>query len=363
MAIGSTTPSVSGSEAVSRVLDIDGMTCASCVGRVEKALRRIDGVDDATVNLAAETATVRFEPGAVEIQRLVDAVTKAGYVGTPRPLPSAPRETTEPGPGEANPEGVDPNESGTSNRSDPALTGLKRRWQVALIAAAVLMAVMYVPVYPDAMDWLMPAMLVVASVVQFWAGADIYRSAWQAARHRSTTMNTLVALGTAVAYGYSAFVTLWPGLAERWGLPLHVYFETALAIIGFVLLGRWLERRARHRTVSAIQALVGLAPKTARVIRDGQETAINVDQVRAGDLVRVRPGEKIPVDGVVAEGTSTVDESMITGESVPVGKRSGDQVIGATMNQTGSVLITATTVGPQSTLSKIIQLVEDAQAS
>ncbi|HEY9294142.1 MAG TPA: copper-translocating P-type ATPase, partial [Microlunatus sp.] len=171
------------------------------------------------------------------------------------------------------------------------------------------------------------------------------------------------ALGTVVAYGFSAFVTLWPGVAERWGLPLHVYFETALAIIGFVLLGRWLERRARHRTVSAIQALVGLAPKTARVIRSGQETEIPVDQVQAGDLVRVRPGEKIPVDGVVADGGSTVDESMITGESLPVSKRSGDQVIGATMNRTGSMVITATTVGAQSTLSKIIQLVEDAQAS
>ncbi|HEY9291580.1 MAG TPA: cation transporter, partial [Microlunatus sp.] len=191
MSIGSPTQSAAGPEAVSRVLDIDGMTCASCVGRVEKALRRVDGVSDATVNLAAETATVRFEPGAVEVQRLVEAVTKAGYVGTPRSLPKAPTAPT--GSDEAAPAA-----SARAEGSDPALTGLKRRWQVALIAAGVLMAAMYVPIYPDAMDWLMPAMLVVASVVQFWAGADIYRSAWQAARHRSTTMNTLVALGTVV---------------------------------------------------------------------------------------------------------------------------------------------------------------------
>ncbi|QDP96904.1 copper-translocating P-type ATPase [Microlunatus elymi] len=359
MSTASPTRSGSDPALASRVLDIDGMTCASCVGRVEKALCKVDGVSDATVNLAAETATVRFEPGAVEVQRLVDAVTKAGYVGTPRTPPKPESSATTAGADETS-------ESARQEfapATDPALTGLKRRWQVALIAAGVLMAAMYVPIYPDAMDWLMPAMLVVATAVQFWAGADIYRSAWQAARHRSTTMNTLVALGTVVAYGYSAFVTLWPGLAERWGLPLHVYFETALAIIGFVLLGRWLERRARHRTVSAIQALVGLAPKTATVIRDGRETAIGVDQVRSGDLVRVRPGEKIPVDGVVTDGGSTVDESMITGESLPVRKQAGDQVIGATMNVTGSMVITATAVGEQSTLSKIIQLVEDAQAS
>jgi len=148
-------------------------------------------------------------------------------------------------------------------------------------------------------------------------------------------MSTLVALGTGVAYGYSAFVTLWPAAAERWGLPLHVYFETALVIVALILLGRWLEGRAKKQTAAAVKALVGLQPRTARVLRDGTETDIPVEQVVLGDLVRVRPGEKIPVDGVVTQGDSTLDESMLTGESLPVDKAPGDVVIGATLNRTG----------------------------
>ena len=225
------------------------------------------------------------------------------------------------------------------------------------------MAVMYVPIYLDAMDWLMPLILVVATGVQFWAGASIYQAAWAAAKHRTTHMNTLVALGTGVSYAYSAFVTLWPGLAQKWGLPLHVYFETSLVVIALVLLGRWMEQRARRRTASAIKALVGLAPKTARVLRDGTEVDVLLEDVRAGDLVRVRPGEKLPVDGVVTDGSSTVDESMLTGESLPVTKQAGDPVIGATLNRTGTLLIEATAVGADSTLAQIVRLVEDAQSS
>jgi Cu+-exporting ATPase len=329
------------------VLDIGGMTCAACVNRVEKALKKVDGVSEAAVNLAAETATVDFDAGRVEVPQLVDAVSRVGYTGTPRtPVADEPEA-----------------EGSGGSRRDAELAGLQRRWIVGLVTGLALMAIMYVPIYPDAMDWLMPLMFVVATVVQFWSGASIYRAAWSAARHRSTNMNTLVALGTGVAYGYSSFVTLWPGLAERWGLPLHVYFETSLVIISLVLLGRWLERRARGRTVSAIQALIGLAPKTARVLRDGTEIDIPVSEVVAADAVRVRPGEKVPVDGTVADGTSTVDESMITGESMPVAKRAGDQVIGATLNRTGTMIITATAVGEQSTLSQIVKMVEDAQAS
>ena len=149
------------------------------------------------------------------------------------------------------------------------------------------MALMYVPIYPDTMDWLMPLIFVIATTVQFWAGADIYRAAWAATKHRTTNMNTLVALGTGVSYVYSTFVTLWPGLAEKWGLPLHVYFETSLVIIALVLMGRWLEQRARRRTADAIKALVGLAPKTARVVRDGTEVDVPLDEVRRR---RPRPG-------------------------------------------------------------------------
>ncbi|WP_138732064.1 heavy metal translocating P-type ATPase [Modestobacter excelsi] len=328
-------------------LDIGGMTCASCVGRVEKALRRVDGVTDAEVNLATEVATVRFDPAQVGPAELTAAVTRAGYTATPRSeeQPAVPQT------------GDDGHDDGGE------LAALRRRWQITLATGLGLMVLMYVPLYLDAMDWLMPAILVVATVVQFWAGRDVYRAAWAAARHRSTNMNTLVALGTGVAYGYSAFVTLWPAAAERWGLPLHVYFETSLVVLALVLAGRWLEAKAKKQTAAAITALVGLAPKTARVLRDGTEVDVPVDQVLLGDLVRVRPGEKVPVDGVVTDGATALDESMLTGESLPVDKTVGDPVIGATLNRTGTVVLRATAVGADTALAQIVRLVEDAQGA
>jgi Cu+-exporting ATPase len=176
-------------------------------------------------------------------------------------------------------------------------------------------------------------------------------------------MNTLVALGTGIAYGYSAFVTLWPAAAERWGLPLHVYYETSLVIIALVAMGRWLEGRAKKQTAAAVTALVGLAPRTARVIRGGVDVDVPIEDVGVGELVRVRPGEKVPVDGVVADGASSVDESMLTGEPLPVGKVAGDTVIGATVNRTGSLVLRATAVGQDTTLAQIVRLVENAQGS
>ncbi|SDQ81458.1 heavy metal translocating P-type ATPase [Arthrobacter crystallopoietes] len=339
-------------------LEIGGMTCASCVGRVEKALTKLDGVASAHVNLATEAARVSYNPDAVGLEDLTAAVIAAGYTGSLRQLPQTPapdvRKVPEP------PSSVDDDREA---RRDAELAGLKRKWQVALAAGLSLMAVMYVPLPIDAMDWLMPLLLVVATAVQFWAGRGIYAAAWAAARHRSTNMNTLVALGTGVAYGYSAFVTLWPGVAESQGLPLHVYFETSLVIIALVLMGKWLEGRAKKQTAAAIKALAGLSPKTARVIRGGVELDVPVDDVVVGDLVRVRPGEKVPVDGVVTEGASAVDESMLTGESMPVDKRPGDTAIGGTINRTGSLVLRATAVGADTALAQIIRLVEDAQGS
>jgi P-type Cu+ transporter len=328
-------------------LEIGGMTCASCVGRVEKALNRIDGVASAQVNLATEVATVRFDHTQAGLDQLTAAVARAGYTATlRRELEPA---IAEPAPGD--------------DGEDARLAGLRVKWQVTLAVGLGLMVLMYVPLYLDTMDWLMPAILVVATIVQFWAGRDIYRAAWTAAKHRSTSMNTLVALGTGVAYAYSTFVTLWPGAAERWGLPLHVYFETSLVILALVLAGRWMEGRAKKRTAAAITALVGLAPKTARVLRAGAEVDVPVEQVVVGDLVRVRPGEKIPVDGIVTDGATAVDESMLTGESLPVDKAPGDTVIGATLNRTGTVVFRATAVGENTALAQIVRLVEDAQGA
>ena len=328
-------------------LDIGGMTCASCVGRVEKALKKLDGVTDARVNLATETAAVDYDPSRIGPAEFASVVAKAGYTATPRRQePVAPEPAAE-----------------ETDQRDAELHATKRRWQVALTAGLGLMVLMYVPLPLDAMDWLMPAILVVATFVQFWAGSTIYAAAWAAARHGATNMNTLVALGTAVAYGYSAFVTLWPAAAEQWGLPLHVYYETSLVIIALVLMGRWMEFRAKKRTTAAITALVGLAPRTARVLRGDTELDVPVEDVVVGDLVRVRPGEKVPVDGVVTAGSSTVDESMLTGEPLPIAKNAGDQVIGATLNRTGSVVLRATAVGAETTLAQIVRLVEDAQGS
>src|SRR3954451_21782791 len=288
------TPAAPTAPAATCTLDIGGMTCASCVGRVEKALNRVDGVTVAEVNLATEVATVRFDPVRAGPEDLTAAVTRAGYTAAPRreAQPAAER----PGTTADAPDEVD---------GEAHLTALRRKWQITLATGLGLMVLMYVPLYLDTMDWLMPAVLMVATVVQFWAGRDVYRAAWTAARHRSTNMNTLVALGTGVAYAYSAFITLWPAAAERWGL----------------------------------------APKTARVLRDGAEVDVPVEQVAVGDLVRVRPGEKVPVDGVVTGGATAVDESMLTGESLPMDKAVGDQLIGATINRTGTVVLRATAVG------------------
>ncbi|HSF97568.1 MAG TPA: heavy metal translocating P-type ATPase [Ornithinibacter sp.] len=333
-------------------LDIGGMTCASCVRRIEKSLLKLDGVAEAKVNLATEVASVTFAPGAIDVDGLTAAVTRAGYTATPRHHGDAP-ETPEQRSGDAE----------AAEERDRALNRMKRKWQVALATGLGLMGLMYVPLYIDTMDWLMPAIFVVATVVQFWAGRDLYASAWAAARHHTTNMTTLVALGTGVAYGYSTFVTLWPGLAESWGLPLHVYYETSLIIVALVLAGKWMEARAKKRTAEAVSALMGLAPKTARVVRGDTEVDIPVEDVVVGDVVRIRPGEKVPVDGVVTSGTTTVDESMLTGESLPVDKSPGDAMIGATINTTGSVLIRTTAVGDDTALAQIIRLVEDAQGS
>src|SRR3954463_14286919 len=348
-----TAPPLANASIATCTLEIGGMTCASCVGRVEKALNRVDGVTGAEVNLATEVATVHFDPAQVGLEELTAAVTRAGYTAIPR------REARP----AAEAAGTAADDATEGREGEANLTALNRKWQVTLATGLGLMVLMYVPLYLDTMDWLMPAILVVATVVQFWAGREIYRAAWTAARHRSTNMNTLVALGTGVAYLYSAFVPLWPAAAERLGLPLQVYFETSLVIFALVLAGRWMEAKAKKQTAAAITALVGLAPKTARVLRDGTEVDVPVEQVVVGDLVRVRPGEQVPVDGVVTAGATAVDESMLTGESLPVDKAAGDTLIGATTNRTGTVVLRATAVGADTALAQIVRLVEDAQGA
>jgi Cu+-exporting ATPase len=343
-------------QATELLLPIEGMTCASCVRRVEKALAKVPGVAAASVNLATEQARVVVDPSVAGLAQLSAAVERAGYrVGAPPAPVALPAAPGRPAPAA---EPVDAREVERARR----IAELRRKSLVSLAIGLPMMALMYLPLGLD-MALLAPALLIAATVVQFWAGRDFYITAWAAARHGGTTMNTLVALGTSVAYGYSAFVTLWPGLAARWGFPYHLYYETAVIIIALILMGRWLEERAKGQTSAAIKALMGLRAKTARVIRDGREQDIPVEQVQVGDLVRVRPGETVPVDGEIVEGRSALDESMLTGESLPVEKGPGDEVIGATLNKTGSFVFRATKVGRDTALAQIVRLVEEAQGS
>ena len=337
------------------MLPVEGMTCASCVRRIEKALVKVDGVESASVNLATEKAHVVFDPAKAGLDAFRAAVEKAGYKVGPLQQAAAPAPAT--GAAAAEP-AADAHE--LARERELAELGLK--WKVSLAVGLVMMALMFLPIGLD-ITLLAPVLLIAGTIVQFWAGRVFYVAAWAAGRHGSTNMNTLVAVGTTVAYAYSAFVTLWPSLAEQWGFQYQLYYETAVIIVALILLGRWMEARAKKQTGAAIRALMGLQAKTARVIRGGVEQDVPIGQVVVGDLVRVRPGEKVPVDGVITEGRSAVDESMLTGESLPIEKGPDDRVIGATLNTSGSFVFRATAVGADTALAQIVRLVEDAQGS
>src|SRR5918995_179932 len=317
------------------------MTCASCVGRVERALEKVPGVLEASVNLASERATVKYLAGEVEPRDLEMAIQGAGY-GVVREEDSSVEESHE--------------REYRKLKSDFLLAA-------ALTALILLGSLphMFEIMLPIPVWWLNLALLLLATPVQFWAGWRFYRGAWAALKHWQANMNTLVVMGTTAAYLYSVIATLAPQLfaAGR----ADVYFDTSALIITLILLGRLLEARAKGRTNEAIKKLAGLQAKTARVLRGSEELDVPVEGVAAGDVVVVRPGEKVPVDGRVISGESAVDESMITGEPIPVMKREGDEVIGATMNTSGSFRFEATKVGKDTALSQIIRMVEEAQGS
>ena len=319
-------------------LSVTGMTCAACARRVEKALSGTDGVLAANVNLATEKAAVEYDPSSISTEKLAGVVEGAGY--------SVVRGEVEAPEGEYR-----------TLRGDflvaAALT--------ALILAGSLSYMLGVGT-PIPMGWLNLGLLALATPVQFWAGRRFYRGAWGALRHGSADMNTLVVVGTSAAYLYSAVATLAPQLFAG-GMGADVYFDTSALIITLILLGRLLEARARSRTGEAIKRLAGLGAKTARVVRDGEERDVPVEDVAVGDVVVVRPGEKVPVDGVVVAGESAVDEAMISGEPMPVVKGVGDEVIGATINTSGSFRFEATAVGKDTALRQIMRMVEEAQGT
>ncbi len=425
--IATTAPADDSSERVD--LPITGMSCAACARTIEKTLSKAPGVRSANVNFATSRATVEYDPDATKVGDLVAQVRDVGYGtsgsahaefivdDTSRPpgpagtlagrlerLPGVVAASFNPAtstvhveylPGSVdlaairvaiNAAGYDLHDAdGNTGEvsvedSDDAYREAEYRelqrkfWVAAILSAPVLVIAMAhgnIPLLDFAgVEWLQ---LALTTPVVFYAGAQFYRGAWAAFRHRAADMNTLIAVGTGAAYVYSVAATILPGFfmaaagsdmaAMGHGAAAPVYFEAASVIIALILLGRLLEARAKGRTGEAIRRLAGLQAKTARVVRDGVDVDIPVEEVLAGDIVLVRPGEKVPVDGIVEEGASTIDESMLTGESLPVEKSTGDEVFGATINKTGSFRFRATKVGKDTALQQIVKMVADAQGS
>ena len=337
-----------GAKSEKGLLPIQGMTCASCVNKVQKALNSVKGVVHADVNFATERASVEYIPEEVSIRDLKKVVEEAGY------------------------QVLEVKEEDIVEKERLAREAELSRLKMKFISGAILLTPILLLMYGGSFfkKWLGLSQEVnfflqflLATPVQFWAGWQFYVGFWKATKHKTSDMNTLIAVGTSAAYLYSLIVTFVPHRIMVKGLMLDVYFDTSAAIIVLILLGRFLEARAKGKTSEAIKKLIGLQPKTARVLRNGNESDIPVEEVVSGDIIIVRPGEKIPVDGVVKEGHSSVDESMVTGESLPVEKKSSDPVIGATMNKTGTFKFEATKVGKETVLSQIVRLVQEAQGS
>lgn len=394
-------------------LPVHGMYCAGCAGRIEKALAEVAGVQQAQVNFATTRATVHYDATIATLPALLAAVHSVGYqvpvqhhtlrleglhnAGCAETIAQALRQM----------DGVVSAEVqfGTATATVTALSTvtslalqhavmaagyqaidlepggdavdrerlarqaeidtLRRKWLVSLACSVPVFFGSMGMFFPWVPAWLQHPMvlLLLSTPVQFWVGWPFYQGLWSALQHRSADMHTLIALGTSAAYSYSLAVTLFPSTFARLGLGTHVYYDTATMIITLIMLGRFLEARARRATSEAIRTLVGLRAKQARVLRRGREHEVPVEEVVVGDLVRVRPGDKVPVDGVIFEGRSTLDESMLTGESLPVDKTVGDTVYGATLNQLGSFTLRATHVGTTTMLAQIVRLVEEAQGS
>ncbi len=324
-------------------LPITGMTCANCSMTIERGLGRMDGVVAANVNLASERASVEYLPGVTSLAAIQQTVRDLGY------------DVIVAGEGESA-EDVEraAREAEIRDQTRKFWVGVAFSLPLFLLSMGRDFGLLGMWAHQPWVNWLF---LALATPVQFYVGWDYYVGGWKSLRAGSANMDVLVAMGSSAAYFYSLAVLLWPGIGG------HVYFETSAAIITLIKLGKMLEARAKGRTSEAIKKLMGLRPKTARVVRDGAEVDIPIEAVMLGDVVLARPGERLPVDGVVIDGHSAVDESMITGESLPVDKGPGDQVVGGTINKQGLLRFEATRVGAQTALAQIIRLVEEAQGS
>ncbi len=323
---------------------IGGMTCAACAARIEKALSRLPGVKEATVSFAASQGRVLYDPSLLSLADMRRIIEEEGYH-----FLGLVAEETPPG------------------EEEKRLSSLRKRLLVAWSLAPLVFVLSMPGLFPWVKGISQPLrfylLFALSTPVQFYAGGEFLRRAFAALKHRRADMNTLVSLGTLAAYSYSAVVTFFPGVFLRAGLPLHVYFDSAVMIIAFVLLGRYLEVRARGRATEAVRRLLSLAPPVARVIRDGKEQEVPATSLTPGDIVIVKPGERLPADGVILEGRSALDESMLTGESLPVEKGPGERVIGGTLNTSGVLKIRVEKTGQDTVLATIARLVEEAQGS
>ncbi len=328
-----------------KIFQIKGMHCASCIRVIENSIKKIPGVSEALISLVTEKATVTFDSSAVKDEQITSAVSKVGYKAF---LEEEVRSEDE-----------------EKKEKQKELFSLKKKAFISLFLAALIVW----GSFPFLEQFAPPLLknfwfqLILALPVQFWAGFMFYKATLPALRHRTANMDTLIAIGTSAAFGYSLVATAFPQVIASTGIEPMPYFDVSAVIIGLILLGRYFEAKAKAGTSEAIKKLIGLQAKTARVLLNGKEVDVPIDQVVIGNVIRVRPGEKIPVDGKVKEGQSAVDESMISGESIPVEKQKGDLVIGGTINKTGSFTYEATKVGSDTMLAQIIKLVQEAQAS
>ncbi len=334
-------------------LKLQGMSCASCANSIEEAIRSVPGVSECSVNFGAEQATVTYDPKGTDLEAIQDAVDAAGYSALP-----------------IQEQDLFAEEDDAERRTRLAqLRDLKQKVWVGGILSTILvigslpmMTGLHLPFIPLWLHnfWLQA---VLTAPIQFWCGKSFYINSWKALKRHAATMDTLIVLGTSAAYFYSIFITLVPGFLTAVGLTPHVYYEASAVVITLVLLGRLFESRAKGQTSEAMRKLMGLQAKTAHVIRNGRGIDVPISEVLVGDVILVRPGEKIPVDGEIIDGSSTIDEAMVTGESVPVKKQPGDEVIGATINKTGSFKFRAGRVGKDTFLAQIVKLVQQAQGS
>ena len=330
------------------------MSCASCANNIEEAIRSVPGVSDCNVNFGVEQATIQYDAKRTNLETIQAAIDAAGY--SSYSLQEQEMITGE--------------DDAEKTAREAELRTLTRKLVVGAILSILIVLGSISAMTGLNLPWIRTlwldnpwVQLVLATPVLFWCGADFFKNAWKAFKRHTATMDTLVAIGTGAAYFYSLFATVFPGFFTAAGLMPDVYYEAAAVITTLILLGRLFENRAKGQTSEAIRKLIGLQARDARVIRNGQEIDVPIQEVQIGDVILVRPGEKIPVDGEVIEGASNVDEAMVTGESLPVKKQPGDEVIGATINKTGSFKFRATRVGKDTFLSQIVKMVQQAQGS